>query len=107
MATLSRLSRPVRAAPSSSHKIVTNTEPTESGYAYNWQLQVECQDAACSSTVDAHQYIDTVIKLDSPDPNYGATVSYRKVLTPGLTTGDGGKTWSSKEITMEKAVTFH
>lgn len=75
------------------------TSVAESGHAEGWGTAVECQSAACG-VVPAHEYIDTIIIMQSPDPNYDQT--QRTTGTTGqIVTSDGGKTWTADIISIE------
>lgn len=72
---------------------------SESGHAEGWGTAVERQSEACG-VVPAHQYIDTTIIVDIPDPNHALTQ-----VTAGasgqIVTTDGGKTWTADVISIE------
>ncbi|KAH0380373.1 hypothetical protein KCU92_g7616, partial [Aureobasidium melanogenum] len=83
-------------------KLVSNFS-TSSGYALGWGTAEECNQAApaypCGLTL-THSWINTVLVLDSPQANYSDTFgNYGASGT--LTSADGGKTWTSKNITIQ------
>ena len=79
--------------------IVVLTCIPESGHAEGWGTAVECQSSACG-VVPAHEYIDTIIIMDSPDPNYDQTQGTTGA-TGQIVTSDGGKTWTADTISIE------
>ncbi|KAL4876198.1 hypothetical protein BJY04DRAFT_223282 [Aspergillus karnatakaensis] len=80
---------------------VVSTLSTSSGQAQGWGTAVECQDDACHSTALAHQYTDTTIILDSADESFGNTLAINEATSSGLTTSDGGKTWTVQTIDVQ------
>ncbi|KAF7118662.1 hypothetical protein CNMCM5793_008200 [Aspergillus hiratsukae] len=80
---------------------VVSTLSTNSGQAQGWGTAVECQDDACYSTTAAHQYLDTTIILNSADSSFGNTLAINEATSSGLTTSDGGKTWSVATINID------
>ncbi|KAH0347076.1 hypothetical protein KCU81_g3598, partial [Aureobasidium melanogenum] len=83
-------------------KLVSNFS-TSSGHALGWGTAEECNQAApaypCGLT-PTHSWINTVLVLDSPQPNYSDTFgSFGASGT--LTSVDGGKTWTSENITIQ------
>ncbi|KAL4732006.1 hypothetical protein ACLX1H_001009 [Fusarium chlamydosporum] len=85
---------------------IVSTLSTASGHAEGWGTAVECQDAACVGTVDAHDYLDTTILLDQADPSFGNTLGLTEATSSGLSSPDGGKTWAVGTIS-HKAFTFN
>ncbi|GAB7354929.1 hypothetical protein MBLNU459_g5553t1 [Dothideomycetes sp. NU459] len=81
---------------------LVSTLSTSSGHAQGWGTAVECQDDACSSTVPAHEYLDTVILLDSADADYSSTLGLTDATTSGFSSSDGGKTWKVTTISIEE-----
>ncbi|KAH6954334.1 hypothetical protein HG530_010458 [Fusarium avenaceum] len=84
---------------------VVSTLSTASGHAEGWGTAVECQDAACVGTVEAHNYLDTTIILNEADATFGKTLGLNEATSTGLSTSDGGKTWAVRTIS-HKAHTF-
>ncbi|CEI62365.1 unnamed protein product [Fusarium venenatum] len=80
--------------------VSTLSTATASGHAEGWGTAVECQDAAC---VD---YIDTTIILDQADPSFSNTLGLNEATSSGLTSPDGGKTWTVGTIS-HKAFNFN
>ncbi|CEL11203.1 hypothetical protein ASPCAL14306 [Aspergillus calidoustus] len=80
---------------------VVSTLSTSSGQAQGWGTAVECQDDACQSTAAAHQYLSTTITLDSADNSFGNTLALNEADSSGLTTVDGGKTWTVETINID------
>ncbi|KAL9052885.1 MAG: hypothetical protein Q9162_005111 [Coniocarpon cinnabarinum] len=75
----------------------------------DWSLIIlptamECQQANCG-TVPQHQYLNTTITMNTPDPNYSRTLSLNGA-TGNLVTADGGKTWTVATITIQQ-YTYH
>ncbi|KAG8672899.1 hypothetical protein FPOAC2_06316 [Fusarium poae] len=85
---------------------VVSTLSTTSGHAEGWGTAVECQDAACVGTVDAHDYIDTTIILNQADPSFSNTLGLNQATSSGLRSSDGGKTWTVGTIS-HKAFNFN
>ncbi|RBR04094.1 uncharacterized protein FIESC28_11632 [Fusarium coffeatum] len=85
---------------------VVSTLSTTSGHAEGWGTAVECQEAACVGTMDAHDYLDTTIILDQADPTFGNTLGMNEATSSGLSSPDGGKTWAVSKIS-HKAFTFN
>ncbi|THZ80689.1 hypothetical protein D6C84_07202 [Aureobasidium pullulans] len=76
---------------------------TTSGKALGWGTAEECNQAApaypCGLT-PAHSWINTVLVLDQPQPDYSNTFgSFGASGT--LTSSDGGKTWTADKITID------
>ncbi|KAI1289045.1 hypothetical protein F5Y03DRAFT_378562 [Xylaria venustula] len=67
---------------------VVSSLSTSSGEAQGWGTAVECQEDACDGTVAAHQYINTVITLDSADSTFAGTLALNEATSTGLTTSD-------------------
>ena len=61
---------------------------------------MECQQAKCG-TVPQHQYLNTTLIMNTPDPNYSKTVATNGA-SGTLTTADGGKTWKAATITINQ-----
>ncbi|KAI0484041.1 hypothetical protein GGR56DRAFT_668639 [Xylariaceae sp. FL0804] len=80
---------------------VVSTLSTSSGEAQGWGTAVECQDDACTSTVAAHEYMNTTIILDSADMSFGDTLALNEATSSGLTTADGGTTWTVSRISIQ------
>ncbi|EPS28362.1 hypothetical protein PDE_03308 [Penicillium oxalicum 114-2] len=78
--------------------LIVSTLSTSDGHAQGWGTAVECQEKACKSYVPAHRYLSTKIILDSADPAFGKTLVLNEARTSGLTTTDGGKTWTVATI---------
>lgn len=79
------------------------TSSTASGKALGWGTAEECNQAApaypCGLT-PAHSWINTVLVLDQPQPDYSNTFgSFGASGT--LTSSDGGKTWTADKITID------
>ncbi|KKY36928.1 hypothetical protein UCDDA912_g03075 [Diaporthe ampelina] len=66
----------------------------------NWGTTMECQQAECG-TVPEHHYLDTTIVMNTPDPNYSRTVALNGAKG-NLVTADGGKNWTTADITIEQ-----
>ncbi|KAI1362715.1 hypothetical protein F5Y08DRAFT_311245 [Xylaria arbuscula] len=67
---------------------VVSTLSTSSGNAEGWGTAVECQVDACTGTVAAHQYINTVITLNAADSTFAGTLALNEATSSGLTTSD-------------------
>ncbi|KAI1505702.1 hypothetical protein F5X99DRAFT_367394 [Biscogniauxia marginata] len=80
---------------------VVSTLSTSSGHAEGWGTAVECQEDACSGTVAAHQYTDTTILLNEADSSFSNTLAINEADSSGLTTSDGGKTWTVDKISIK------
>ncbi|GME33922.1 hypothetical protein L218DRAFT_991829 [Neofusicoccum parvum] len=77
---------------------------TNSGHAQGWGTALECTTRPCGS-VPAHSWINTVITMNSPDPNYIQTNWKGPGVTGDLKTTDGGLTWRVDKISIP-AYTF-
>ncbi|EMR64176.1 hypothetical protein UCREL1_8844 [Eutypa lata UCREL1] len=80
---------------------VVSTLSTSSGNAEGWGTAVECQVDACTGTVAAHEYTSTTIILNEADSSFGDTLALNEATSSGLTTSDGGKTWSVDTISIQ------
>ncbi|KAI0431095.1 hypothetical protein F5Y09DRAFT_305918 [Xylaria sp. FL1042] len=67
---------------------IVSTLSTSSGQAQGWGTAVECQEDACTGTVASHQYINTVITLNSADSTFAGTLALNEATSSGLTTSD-------------------
>ncbi|TDZ37533.1 hypothetical protein CTRI78_v011094 [Colletotrichum trifolii] len=64
----------------------------------------EC-NANCSPTVAKQQYVDTEITLAGPDTGFGKTIATaQKATYSGLSSSQGGKVWTIKEINVPAMV---
>ncbi|KAL4772310.1 hypothetical protein BDW60DRAFT_216674 [Aspergillus nidulans var. acristatus] len=80
-----------------------STLSTSSGQAQGWGTAVECQDDACeSTTVAAHQYLDTTIILDSEDTTFKDTLVLTEADSTEFSSSDGGKTWTVGTINIHE-----
>ncbi|KAL3436089.1 hypothetical protein BDV09DRAFT_184476 [Aspergillus tetrazonus] len=80
-----------------------STLSTSSGQAQGWGTAVECQDDACeSTTVAAHQYLDTTIILDSKDTTFKDTLVLTEADSTEFSSSDGGKTWTVETINIHE-----
>ncbi|KAL4757457.1 uncharacterized protein BDW70DRAFT_171360 [Aspergillus foveolatus] len=80
-----------------------STLSTSSGQAQGWGTAVECQDDACeSTTVAAHQYLDTTIILDSEDTTFKDTLVLTEADSTEFSSSDGGKTWTVETINIHE-----
>ncbi|EEU42606.1 uncharacterized protein NECHADRAFT_84034 [Fusarium vanettenii 77-13-4] len=78
---------------------VSTLSTSKGHHAMGWGSAVECGAEDCGS-IGAHQWVDTKIILDSPDPNYVQTLGKGQGVTGDLTSDDGGKTWVASEINI-------
>ncbi|KAF4555971.1 Hypothetical protein D9617_2g059370 [Elsinoe fawcettii] len=78
----------------------TSKLSTASGRAIGWGTAEECQPEAPCSLVPAHDWVNTVLVLDKPQPDYNNTFGWGKA-NGTLTTVDGGKTWKGPRISIE------
>ncbi|KAK4629290.1 hypothetical protein CLAFUR4_08468 [Fulvia fulva] len=79
---------------------VVETLSTNDGVAQGFGTAEECAATDCG-TVPAHRCINTIITMDSPDPDYGKTQAQAPgVTTSGFGTSDGGKTWAVDRISI-------
>ncbi|KAI8930796.1 hypothetical protein NX059_011819 [Plenodomus lindquistii] len=77
---------------------------TKDGHAMGWGSALECAAEDCG-TVPAHKWVDTVIKLNTADPNYIRTMGKANGVTGKMSTRDGGVTWKVTDINIP-AFTF-
>ncbi|KAI9372625.1 hypothetical protein BJX61DRAFT_533839 [Aspergillus egyptiacus] len=85
--------------------VSVSTLSTNSGKAQGWGTAVECQDDACeSTTVAAHQYLDTTIILDSEDNTFKDTLVLTEADSSEFGSRDGGKTWTVERIDIHEHV---
>ncbi|KZM24084.1 uncharacterized protein EKO05_0010265 [Ascochyta rabiei] len=77
------------------------TLSTSDGHAQGWGSAVECPENDCG-TMPAHKWINTVITLDSADPNYDQTLSKGQGVSGDMSTNDGGVTWKVTDINIPK-----
>jgi hypothetical protein len=79
------------------------TSSTASGKALGWGTAEECNQAApaypCGLT-PAHSWINTVLVLDQPQPDYSNTFGTFGA-SGTLTSSDGGKTWTAEKLTID------
>ncbi|KAJ4314238.1 hypothetical protein N0V94_006546 [Neodidymelliopsis sp. IMI 364377] len=75
------------------------TLSTNDGQAQGWGSSVECAEDNCG-TMPAHKWIDTVITLDTADPNYDQTMGKGDGVTGDMSTDDGGITWKVTDINI-------
>lgn len=61
----------------------------------------ECYLNTCG-LVDSYTWRDLTIHLSGADPHFGETLTLMNATSEGLTTSDGGKTWSTKGITIQQ-----
>ena len=73
---------------------------TASGQGAGWGTAMECQQAKCG-TVPQHQYLNTTLVMNTPDPNYSKTLALNGA-SGNLVTNDGGKTWTVATITINQ-----
>ncbi|KAI9044511.1 uncharacterized protein KD926_000422 [Aspergillus affinis] len=66
----------------------------------------ECYLNTCG-LMDAYTWSDVTIELDGKDPNFGETLSFVDGSSDGLTTSDGGKTWTAKALKINKDTSFN
>ncbi|KEQ93010.1 hypothetical protein AUEXF2481DRAFT_42211 [Aureobasidium subglaciale EXF-2481] len=82
---------------------VVSTFSTSSGKALGWGTAEECNQAPpaypCGLT-PSHTWINTTLILDQAQPDYSNTFGNNGAQGT-LTTSDGGKTWTSENITIE------
>lgn len=76
-----------------------STLSTKDGHAEGFGSAVECAATDCG-TMYAHKWINTVITLDTPDPNYSKTNGKGQGVTGTMSTSDGGKTWKVTDINI-------
>ncbi|KAI0128711.1 hypothetical protein BJ170DRAFT_342702 [Xylariales sp. AK1849] len=81
---------------------VISSLSTSSGEAEGFGTAVECQDNACDGTVAAHQYLNTVVILDAADSSFGDTLALNEATTSGLSTSNGGITWSVETVDIQE-----
>ncbi|THV84003.1 hypothetical protein D6D29_03466 [Aureobasidium pullulans] len=83
--------------------IVVSTFSTSSGKALGWGTAEECNQAApaypCGLT-PAHSWINTILVLDQPQPDYSNTFGTFGA-SGTLTSSDGGKTWTADKLTID------
>ncbi|KAK3900311.1 hypothetical protein C8A05DRAFT_45819 [Staphylotrichum tortipilum] len=70
---------------------LVRTLSTSDGRALGFGSAVECAESNCG-IVPAHTWINTVIAMDKPDPNYINTLGKGQGVTGNMVTNDGGKT---------------
>ncbi|KAJ4355057.1 hypothetical protein N0V95_003275 [Ascochyta clinopodiicola] len=75
------------------------TLSTSDGQAQGWGSAVECAENNCG-TMPAHKWINTVITLDSADPNYDQTMGKGQGVSGEMSTDDGGITWKVTDINI-------
>ncbi|KAF1931109.1 uncharacterized protein M421DRAFT_339805 [Didymella exigua CBS 183.55] len=75
------------------------TLSTSDGHAAGWGSAVECAEDNCG-TMPAHKWINTVITLDTADPNYDQTMGKGEGVTGEMSTDDGGITWKVTDINI-------
>ncbi|KAJ4405893.1 hypothetical protein N0V91_005002 [Didymella pomorum] len=75
------------------------TLSSSDGHAQGWGSAVECAENNCG-TMPAHKWIDTVITLDTADPNYDQTMGKGEGVTGEMSTDDGGMTWKVTDINI-------
>ncbi|KAJ8117432.1 hypothetical protein OPT61_g1368 [Boeremia exigua] len=80
------------------------TLSTNDGHAEGWGSAVECAANDCG-TMPAHKWIDTVITLNTADPNYDQTMGKARGVSGDMSTSDGGITWKVTDINIP-AFTF-
>ncbi|PLB44843.1 hypothetical protein P170DRAFT_440057 [Aspergillus steynii IBT 23096] len=61
----------------------------------------ECYLNTCG-LVDGYTWSDMTIHLSGADPNFGETLTLTGASSDGLTTSDGGKTWTAKAIKIKQ-----
>ncbi|KAH7082544.1 hypothetical protein BKA63DRAFT_133455 [Paraphoma chrysanthemicola] len=76
-----------------------STLSTSDGHAEGFGSAVECAAEDCG-TIPAHSWIDTVITLNTADPNYSRTLGKGNGVTGDMSTSDGGKTWKVTTINI-------
>ncbi|KAF9697483.1 hypothetical protein EKO04_003976 [Ascochyta lentis] len=75
------------------------TLSTSDGHAQGWGSAVECAENNCG-TMPAHKWINTVITLDTADPNYDQTMGKGEGVSGEMSTDDGGITWKVTDINI-------
>ncbi|KAF2136446.1 uncharacterized protein K452DRAFT_362547 [Aplosporella prunicola CBS 121167] len=66
----------------------------------------ECYQNVCGS-LNSHEWTDIVITLTEADKSFGDTLELTGATSDGLTTSDGGKTWTAKSIKINGDVFPH
>lgn len=75
-----------------------STYSHESGPLISYGTGTECNDN-CSGTIAAQKYLNTVITLASADTTFGSTIGSANGATyTEVTSSEGGKVWTIKEI---------
>ncbi|KAF2764683.1 hypothetical protein EJ03DRAFT_18248 [Teratosphaeria nubilosa] len=80
---------------------IVSTVTAEAGYANGFGFANECTTKPCG-LLDAHEWFNVSLVLQDPNPKYDLTHGAKgwnaKGVTGGITTKDGGLTWTSEGI---------